>query len=144
MDFLEDLLDIEGRNHKKHSIEDNGYPSNHDFCPKCSAPIVQGARYCQRCGASLTGLDGRNRMRRNSKRRRLVTIVLIGLSVVTIILVGLVILAVIYAVKNHTQILNEFSKIIHYIFGDSLNNVIKNLVNQSIDNFLRNLFNSND
>lgn len=54
-----------------------------------------------------------------------------------VILTGI---TVFFLVQYHAEIYAWFSKAVNFIFGDSTENVTRNIVKQVIDGFLKNLF----
>lgn len=74
---------------------------------------------------------------------KLFKIILLGFLIIFVFAVIFLAVAVILAVKYHTQIYDGFMRAINFVFGDSPDNVIRNIVRQLIDNFFKNLLSGN-
>jgi hypothetical protein len=66
--------------------------------------------------------------------------ILFGCLVILTFAMVLLVIAIILAVNYHTQIYDGFLRIINFIFGDSLNNVVRNVIKQLMNNYIVNLF----
>ena len=94
----------------------------------------------ERLGAKLDFQEIIYQIKQRFLGEKTLKVILTGCLVIFIVITLLIVMAIILAFNYHTQIYDGLLKIFNFIFNDSPDNILSNLLKQIVDNFTKNLF----